>query len=97
MILKMDALLRDLAQFRERENLVTAAISQDRPIPAHEAVKSAEMPNHLHPGPNEKMVGVSENDLRLQFAQLARTDGLDTPLGPDRHEGRRFNHAVGSR
>ena len=47
MILKMDALVRDLAQLREREDLVTAAIGQDRPIPVHEAMqvrRNAESP-----------------------------------------------------
>ena len=43
------------------------------------------------------MVGVPENDLRLQFAQFARTDGLDAPLRADRHKRRRLNHAVRSR
>ena len=71
MILKMRAFLRDLANLRERENLVTAAIGQDRPVPVHEPMQPAEVPHHLHPRPNEKVIGVPENDLRLEFAQLA--------------------------
>lgn len=37
----------DLAQLRERENLITAAICQDRSIPIHELVQAAEMFDHI--------------------------------------------------
>ncbi len=72
MILEMDTFLRDLAQLRERENLITAAIGQDWPVPVHKAMQAAEMPHHVHSWPNEKVIGVAENDLRLEFPQLAR-------------------------
>src|SRR5438045_2211846 len=94
MILKMRALLCDLADFCERENLVAATIGQDRSVPIHEAMESAKVPHHLKPWPNEKVISVPENNLRLKFAQLARTHSFDRALGPDRHESGRFDHTV---
>ena len=82
MILKLDAFLRDLAQLRERENLITAAIGQDWPVPVHKAMQAAEMPHHLHSRPNEKVIGVAENDLRFELAQFARTDRFHAPWVP---------------
>jgi hypothetical protein len=37
-ILKINAVLGDLAQFRERKNLVTAAIGEERSVPIHKAM-----------------------------------------------------------
>ena len=93
-VLKIDALFRDLAQLRQRENLVTAAVGQDRPIPIHEPMQSAEFSNHVEPRPNEQMIRVPENDLRLQLNQLARADRFHAPLRPHRHKRRRLDHAV---
>ena len=53
MILKMDALFRDLPQLRQRKNLITAAIGQNWSIPIHELVQSAEMLNNIDARPNE--------------------------------------------
>ena len=97
MILKMDTFLRDLPQLRERENLKTAAIGQDRPAPVHKPMQPAKVPNDLHPRPNEKVVGVAENDLGLEFAQFAGAHAFHTPLSPDWHEGRRLDHAMRGR
>src|SRR6266545_2286558 len=67
-ILKMHTFVRDLPELRERKNLVSAAIGQDRAIPAHEPVKAAEMFEHIESGSDEQMIGISENDLRTEFA-----------------------------
>ena len=96
MILKRDAFLRDLPQLRQRENLIPPAVRQNRPIPIHEAMQSPEMANHLESRPNEQMVGVPQNDLRLQLAQLARAHRFHTSLRSHRHEGRRLDHTVRS-
>ena len=40
------------------------------------------------------MIGVPQNDLRFELAQFLRTDRLDASLRADRHERRRFDHAV---
>src|SRR6266513_1581449 len=93
-ILKLNALLGNLSQFRQRKNLVTAAVGQNRPVPIHERMQTAQMFDHLNPRADEEMVSVSQNDRRVQLAQFARTDCLHASLRPYRHEGRCFNRAV---
>src|SRR5437762_672473 len=95
-ILKLGALFGDLAQLREGKNLVTAAIRQNRSVPIHEFVKSAKIPDHLDAGSNEQMIRVTENNLRLQLAQLTWTHRFDAGLCPHRDERRCFNGAVRS-
>jgi len=94
MVLKMGPLFRDLADLGEGKNLIAAAVGQDRPVPIHEPMQPAKVADHLHSWPNEKMVGVSENDLCAEFTQLPRADRLHCALRPDRHEGRRLDHAM---
>jgi hypothetical protein len=43
------------------------------------------------------MVGIAQNNLRLEFMQLAWADGFHASLRPDGHERRRLNHAMGGR
>ncbi len=71
MILKTHSFLRDLSQFCQRKNLVTATVSQDRSVPAHEFVQPAEMFDHIEAGPNEEVISIAQNDLRLQLVQFA--------------------------
>src|SRR5256885_14945128 len=97
MVLKLHALVCDLAQLRQRKNLVTAAVGQDRPVPHHEIMKAAKMFDYLEPGPNKQMISVSENDWSVQFAQLARTHRFNTSLGSDWHERRRLDCAMRGR
>src|ERR1043166_2308453 len=94
MILKVYALFRNLARLRQREDLVTTAIGQNRSVPIHEPMQSAEMFDHVEPWPNKQVVGVSKNDLRIQFAQLAPADCFDRALRADRHERRGVDHAM---
>ncbi len=53
------AFFGDLAQAVEAEDLESAGIGEDRPRPGHELVQSAELPDGLVPGPQEKMIGVA--------------------------------------
>src|SRR5207247_5747431 len=64
MILKFDAVLSDLAQFRERENLISAAIRQNWSIPIHEFVQAAKIFDHIQSRANKQVIGISKNDLR---------------------------------
>jgi hypothetical protein len=57
-----------LAQFslcRQRKDLITTRIRENRAIPMHELVEAACGLHHGISGPQVKMVGVAENDLRL--------------------------------
>ncbi len=96
MILKRDAFLRDLPQLRQRENLVTSAVGQNRPIPIHELMEAAEMFDHVEPRPHEQVIGVAQDDLSFHFAQLARTHRFDAALRSNRHEGWGLDHAMRS-
>ncbi len=48
-------------------------------------------------GANEQMVGVAENDLRLEFLQFGRADRLDGAARADRHKHRRLDLAMRQR
>lgn len=94
MILEFDTLLGDLAQFHERKNLEAAAIRENGSIPTHKMVQTTKMFDDLESRPNEQMVGVSEDNLRVQVAEFPWTHGLHRALRADRHERRRLDHAV---
>ena len=64
-VLKFNTFLSYFAQFREREDLVTAAVGKNRSVPTHEIVQTAKMPDCSQSGPNEQVISVPENDLRL--------------------------------
>src|SRR5262249_27991391 len=93
-ILKSHPLRRFLSMLREREDLVPAAVGENRSVPTHEIVQTAKMLDHVEPGPNEQVIGVPENDLRLQLAQLTRTNALHAALRSYRHKRRCVDHAM---
>ncbi len=78
----------------EREDLEPARVGQDRPVPRHERVQAAELGDDVLAGAEVEVVGVAEQDLRAERAQLLRVDRLHRPLRPDRHERRRAHLAV---
>ena len=52
-----------VADLRQAENLKSAGVSQDRPIPAHELVQSAQFGNQLVAGPQGEVIRVAQDDL----------------------------------
>src|SRR5439155_135215 len=60
----------------------------------HEFVQAAKMFDHIQSRPNKQVIGISKNDLRLEFMQLSRRDGFHRPLRPHRHKRRRLDYAV---
>ena len=94
MILKMDALFRDLPQLCQRENLEATGIGKNRPRPLHERMEPAEVPHDLHAGPDEKVIGISENDLRAERGQFVGRNAFHRALRADRHEDRRLDRPV---
>jgi hypothetical protein len=78
----------------EREDLEAAGVGQDRAVPAHEGVQPAELGDRLRAGTEVQVVGVAEQDLGAEVAQLAGVDALDRGLGADGHEGRRAQLTV---
>ena len=94
MILEMDSLGCELAQFCQRKNLVTAAVGQDRSIPIHKTVQPAKVSEHIEPRPHIQVVSVSQNDLCIEFVQFTGAHRLYASLRPHRQKCRCLDDAV---
>ena len=69
-------------------------MSQDGLRPVDKPVQTAGGTNNFDARSDGKMISIAEDDLRADFAQLARVKCLDAPLCPHGHEDRRVNDAV---
>ena len=88
------AFLGDLGEILEAEDLKTAAVGEDGPVPVHEFMQAAEAADQLMAGPDVEMVGVAEDDLGAQLLEVFRGHALDRGLGAHRHEDRGLHRAV---
>ena len=70
------------AEVAQTEDLEAAAVGQDRTVPRHEAVESAEALDELDAGPQEEVVGVGEHDLRARAPHVFGGQRLDRRLRP---------------
>src|SRR5512133_199652 len=70
-------------------------VGDDRPLPAHELVQSAEARDALVAGIEEQVEGVAEDDVVPEGSDLGRQHPLDRRLGRQGHEGGRADLAVG--
>ena len=87
--------LGDLAHPGERKDLEAARIGEDRPVPAHEAVKPAGGREDLRAGAQHEVVGVAEDHLRPLLLEVARLQRLDRPKRANVHKNGGFDGAVG--
>src|SRR5262245_38153040 len=94
MVLEVRALLRDLANLCQRKDLKPPAVGQNWAVPVHKSMEPAKMAHDLESWPNEKVIGIAEDDLRIELSQFAWSDRLHCPLCTDRHEGRRLDPSV---
>src|SRR4029450_9002688 len=94
---ELDAGFGDLSELRETEHLKSAGVGQDRAVPAHEAVESAELANQIVSGPEKQMVRVGEHDLGAGGGELVGPERLHGGVTADRHEERRLDAAVRGR
>ena len=95
MAVEGDALLRDLAKLRQRKDLKAAAIGQDRFVPRHKFMQTAEVADQLISGSHVQMVRVGQLDLTADALQILRRErALDGRLRADIHKHRRLNHTV---
>src|SRR5262249_41115142 len=94
---ELGAGLRDLPELREAEDLESAGVGEDRAIPAHEAMKPAELLHEVVSRPEEEMVRIGENDLGAGRAEVVRPQRLHRRVRADRHEDWRFDDSVGGR
>ena len=95
MTAKPYALFGHLADIRQAEHLKTAAVRQYRPRPTFKPVQSAGLTKNLRPRPQIEMIGVAQDDLRLDvFLQLLALHTLHRSGCPDRHKYRREDISV---
>ena len=88
-------LLLDLSELCKRENLKSAAVGQDRTVPAREPVESAKLLNKLITRANMEMIGVAKLNLGMNVLEVIcvkRT--LYRSAGCDILKGRRFDRSV---
>ena len=89
------ALLGDLTQLCQTEHLKSAAVGQDRPVPAGKLVQAAHIRYQLVAGTQMQMVGVAQHDLRADILQILRRQAaLDGTSGGNVLEGRGLHRAV---
>ena len=70
-------LFGNFRQVLQAENLETATVGENRPLPVHEPVQTAETADKFMTGPEIEVVGVAEDDLRPDFDQILRRHRLD--------------------
>src|SRR5215471_640521 len=64
--LKTYPVLADVSQGTEAEDLVSAAVGQNRPIPAHESVQSSKLRHGFVSRPQKEVVRVAEEDFDIE-------------------------------
>ena len=92
---ELDTVGEDGADFREAEDLETAAVSEDRPGPIHELMQTAGGADDVHAGADVEVVGVAKKDLGAHFDKFAGIQGLDAGLSADGHEDGGLDDAAG--
>ena len=86
---------RELADGRQGEDLEAAAVRQDGPVPMFEFVQSAGLSERVQAGTEIEMIGVPEDDLRLDvLLQVPVIHALDGTDGSDGHEDGGMDLAV---
>ena len=89
---KRHALFLDLSQSRKRKHLESAAVGQDRAVPAHEFMETAHLPHHIIAGAQMQMVGVGKLDLTAEILQIKGAHAaFDGRLRADVHKDRRLH------
>ena len=73
----------------QAEDLIAAAVGEDRPLPADERVQPAAARDEIVAGPQIQVIGVAEQDLGAERFEIAMRDALHGALRADRHERRR--------
>jgi len=92
--LKLSAVFRNFAHRCEAENLITAAVGQNRPVPPDKMMQAAQLANQLRARPQVEMVRIREHDLATEFLQIFRQHRFHRALRADRHKGGSFHDTV---
>ena len=81
-------------QAGQAEHLVSAAVSENCPIPPHKPVQPPRPFNQICPGTVIQVKRIAQDHLVAGLRQLQGGNPLHGTLGPYRHEHRGFNEAV---
>ena len=91
------AFLGNVAQLGKAEHLKSAAVGQDRAVPAGKLVQAAHIGNDLITGTQVEMIGVAQHDLCADFFQImCRKPAFDRGSSGNVLESRCLNRAVHS-
>jgi hypothetical protein len=69
---KRDAFVVELAQARERKDLITTAVGQQCVRPRHETLHAAEFVHELRTGSQHQVIGIGEDQLRAALHHVGR-------------------------
>ena len=94
MRLKANPLLRELSHRTEAEDLVAAAVRQNRSVPAHEAMQPAQLANQLGAWPEIEVIGIPKQNLATHLFQISGQHRLYRSLSAHGHKSGRFDNAV---
>src|SRR5688500_7538014 len=92
--LKAGAFFGNLAHGAETENLIAAAVGQNRSMPTHKSMPPTHLAHDLVSRSEVPMIRVGEKYLAAYLAQSPRQHAFYRGLGAYRHECRRFNDGV---
>jgi len=89
-----DALVGDLAELAEREDLKAAGIREQGARPTDEFVQAAHAADGLVAGAQVEVIGVAQDDLRAEGFKHVLGNGLDGSGSADGHEDRGLDGLV---
>src|SRR6266404_4259323 len=94
---KFSSFFRNLPQRTQRPNLKTTRVGKQRSPPSHKTVQSTTRTNHIDSGTQPKVIGVTENNARIDFSlECFEANALHRARSSNRHENRRLNYAAAS-
>ena len=80
--LEADPLFADRAQFAQTEDLESAAVGQNRPLPIHEAVQTAQLLHQPVPRPQVEVISVGRMIWALTASRSSGVMALTVALVP---------------
>src|SRR6185503_6870076 len=87
------AFFRNLSQPAQTPDLKTTGVSQERTLPADEAMKTARGSDHVDSGSQPEVIRVAENYLRVEICcfEFVKANAFDSAGSSDRHEDGRLD------
>ncbi len=82
------ALFGQLAQVRQAHHLKSAAIGENRTLPIHEFVQTAQAVDPLSAGAQHQVIGVAQQNIGPSGAHAVGHHALDGSCGANRHKSR---------